>query len=53
MDAEAHELCGAGRYERSAAGYQGWQLRADLQTSAGDVKGVDHHGFLAFGHRLI
>jgi len=53
MDAEADELCGAGRYERSAAGYQGWQLRADLQTSAGDVKGVDHHGFLAFGHRLI
>ena len=31
LDAEADQLCGAGRYERSqgSARYPGWQLRAD------------------------
>ena len=38
LDAEAVQLCGAGRYERSEARQDtpGWQLRATLQTSAGE-----------------
>ncbi len=29
LDAEADQLCGAGRYEQGSTGYPGWQLRAD------------------------
>ena len=39
LDAEANQHCGAGslQAQRSSAGYTGWQLRANAQTSAGEV----------------
>lgn len=46
LDAEADQLCGAGRYERSRARQDSWagSYERTLQTSAGEVNSCDERG---------